>query len=165
LVNPVTFNVSTSEQMQAFGKQIGALLSAGDVVVLSGPLGSGKTTFVQGLATQIEVQGVVTSPTFVVSRVHKPTGSGLALVHVDAYRLTSQSDLVDLDLDATKNAVFVIEWGKDYVSGFSENWLEIDIDRAQELSDDSDPASGIRTISVTAVGDRWSDLSLSEPVA
>jgi tRNA threonylcarbamoyladenosine biosynthesis protein TsaE len=161
----VTFTVSTSEQMQAFGKQIGALLSAGDVVVLSGPLGAGKTTFVQGLATQIEVQGVVTSPTFVVSRVHKPTGSGLALVHVDAYRLTSQSDLVDLDLDATKNAVFVIEWGKDYVSGFSENWLEIDIDRAQELSDDSDPASGIRTISVTAVGDRWSDLSLSEPVA
>jgi tRNA threonylcarbamoyladenosine biosynthesis protein TsaE len=161
----VSFSVSTAEQMQAFGKQIGTLLTAGDVVVLSGPLGAGKTTFVQGLATQIEVQGVVTSPTFVVSRVHKPTGSGLALVHVDAYRLTSQSDLVDLDLDATKNAVFVIEWGKDYVSGFSENWLEIDIDRAQELSDDSDPASGIRTISVTAVGDRWSDLSLSEPVA
>lgn len=151
--------------MQAFGKQIGALLTAGDVVVLSGPLGAGKTTFVQGLATQIEVQGVVTSPTFVVSRVHKSQGSGLALVHVDAYRLTSQSDLVDLDLDATKNAVFVIEWGKDYVSGFSENWLEIDIDRAQELTDESDPASGIRTISVTAVGDRWSDLSLSEPVA
>jgi tRNA threonylcarbamoyladenosine biosynthesis protein TsaE len=151
--------------MQAFGKQIGALLTAGDVVVLSGPLGAGKTTFVQGLATQIDVQGVVTSPTFVVSRVHKSQGSGLALVHVDAYRLTSQSDLVDLDLDATKNAVFVIEWGKDYVSGFSENWLEIDIDRAQELTDESDPASGIRTISVTAVGDRWSDLSLSEPVA
>ena len=151
--------------MQAFGKQIGALLTAGDVVVLSGPLGAGKTTFVQGLATQIEVQGVVTSPTFVVSRVHKSQGSGLALVHVDAYRLTSQSDLVDLDLDATKNAVFVIEWGKDYVSGFSENWLEIDIDRTQELTDESDPASGIRTISVTAVGDRWSDLSLSEPVA
>jgi tRNA threonylcarbamoyladenosine biosynthesis protein TsaE len=161
----VSFSVSTAEQMQAFGKQIGALLTAGDVVVLSGPLGAGKTTFVQGLATQIDVQGVVTSPTFVVSRVHKSQGSGLALVHVDAYRLTSQSDLVDLDLDATKNAVFVIEWGKDYVSGFSENWLEIDIDRAQELTDESDPASGIRTISVTAVGDRWSDLSLSEPVA
>jgi tRNA threonylcarbamoyladenosine biosynthesis protein TsaE len=161
----VSFSVSTAEQMQAFGKQIGALLTAGDVVVLSGPLGAGKTTFVQGLATQIEVQGVVTSPTFVVSRVHKSQGSGLALVHVDAYRLTSQSDLVDLDLDATKNAVFVIEWGKDYVSGFSENWLEIDIDRAQELSDDSDPASGIRTVSVTAVGDRWKDLDLARPNA
>ncbi|MEJ6493831.1 MAG: tRNA (adenosine(37)-N6)-threonylcarbamoyltransferase complex ATPase subunit type 1 TsaE [Actinomycetes bacterium] len=161
----MTFTVSTSEQMQAFGKKIGALLAAGDVVVLSGPLGAGKTTFVQGLATQIEVQGVVTSPTFVVSRVHKPQGSGLALVHVDAYRLTSQSDLVDLDLDVTKNAVFVIEWGREYVSGFSENWIEIDIDRAQELTDESDPASGIRRISVTAVGDRWSNLSLSGPGA
>ena len=147
--------------MQEFGKQIGALLTAGDVVVLSGPLGAGKTTFVQGLATQIEVQGLVTSPTFVVSRRHKPKGTGLALVHVDAYRLTCQSDLVDLDLDATKNAVFVIEWGKEYVSGFSDNWLEIEIDRALELTDESDPASGIRRISVTAVGHRWSDLSLS----
>jgi tRNA threonylcarbamoyladenosine biosynthesis protein TsaE len=84
---------------------------------------------------------------------------------VDAYRLSSQSDLVDLDLDATKNAVFIIEWGKEFVSGFTENWLEIDIDRAQELTDDSDPASGIRTISVTAVGDRWSDLDLARPNA
>jgi tRNA A37 threonylcarbamoyladenosine biosynthesis protein TsaE len=72
---------------------------------------------------------------------------------------------VDLDLDVTKNAVFVIEWGKEYVSGFSENWLEIDIDRAQEVTDESDPASGIRRISVTAVGERWSDLSLIGPSA
>lgn len=159
----MSFPVSTSEQMQAFGKQIGALLTAGDVVVLSGPLGAGKTTFVQGLAEKLDVQGAVTSPTFVVSRVHKPKTSGLALVHVDAYRLSSRSDLVDLDLDATKNAAFVIEWGKEFVSGFTENWLEIDIDRAQELSDDSDPASGIRTVSVTAVGDRWKDLDLVRP--
>ena len=149
--------------MQAFGKQIGTLLTASDVVVLSGPLGAGKTTLVQGLAQELDVQGTVTIPTFVVSRVHKPKSSGLALVHVDAYRLTGQSDLVDLDLDATKNAVFVIEWGKDFVSGFTENWLEIDIDRSQELTDDSDPASGIRTISVTAVGDRWKDLDLVRP--
>lgn len=149
--------------MQAFGKQIGALLTASDVVVLSGPLGAGKTTFVQGLAEELNVQGFVTSPTFVVSRVHKPKSTGLALVHVDAYRLSNQSDLVDLDLDATKNAVFVIEWGKDFVSGFTENWLEIDIDRADELIDASDPASGVRTISVTAVGDRWSDLNLARP--
>ncbi len=147
--------------MQAFGKQIGSLLTAGDVVVLSGPLGAGKTTFVQGLATQLEVQGVVTSPTFVVSRVHKPQGTGLALVHVDAYRLSNQSDLVDLDLDATKNAAFVIEWGKEFVSGITDNWLEIEIDRSQELTDALDPASGIRTISVTAIGDRWSDLDFA----
>lgn len=147
--------------MRAFGKQIGALLTSGDVVVLSGPLGAGKTTFVQGLAHKLDVQGSVTSPTFVVSRVHKPKSSGLALVHVDAYRLSSQSDLVDLDLDATENAVFVIEWGKDFVSGFTENWLEVEIDRAQELTDDSDPASGIRTIAVTAVGNRWSELDLT----
>lgn len=147
--------------MHAFGKQIGALLTAGDVVVLSGPLGAGKTTFVKGLAERLEVQGVVTSPTFVVSRVHKPQGTGLALVHVDAYRLSSQSDLIDLDLDATKNAAYVIEWGKNLVSGFTENWLEIEIDRAQELNDELDPASGIRTVSVTAVGDRWSDSDLA----
>lgn len=147
--------------MQAFGKQIGALLRAGDVVVLSGPLGAGKTTFVKGLAEQLQVQGVVTSPTFVVSRVHKPQGNGLALVHVDAYRLSSQSDLIDLDLDANKNAAYVIEWGKNLVSGFTENWLEIEIDRAQELNDEQDPASGIRTVSVTAVGDRWRDLDLA----
>ena len=147
--------------MHAFGKQIGALLTASDVVALSGPLGAGKTTFVKGLAEQLEVQGVVTSPTFVVSRVHKPQGTGLALVHVDAYRLSSQSDLIDLDLDATKNAAYVIEWGKNLVSGFTENWLEIEIDRAQELNDELDPASGIRTVSVTAVGDRWSDLDLA----
>jgi tRNA threonylcarbamoyladenosine biosynthesis protein TsaE len=157
----VSFSVSTSGQMRAFGKQIGALLTSGDVVVLSGPLGAGKTTFVQGLAQQLDVQGSVTSPTFVVSRVHKPKSSGLALVHVDAYRLSSQSDLVDLDLDVTKNAVFVIEWGKDFVSGFTENWLEVEIDRAQELTDDTDPASGIRTIAVTAVGNRWSELDLT----
>ena len=161
----VAFSVSTSEQMQAFGKQIGALLTAGDVVVLSGPLGAGKTTFVQGLAMQLEVQGVVTSPTFVVSRVHKPKGSGLALVHVDAYRLSNQSDLVDLDLDATPNAAFVIEWGKEFVSGITDNWLEIDINRSQEITDALDPASGIRTISVTAVGDRWSDLDLTGRLA
>jgi tRNA threonylcarbamoyl adenosine modification protein YjeE len=157
----VSFSVSTSEQMQAFGKQIGALLVADDVVVLSGPLGAGKTTLVKGLAEQLDVQGVVTSPTFVVSRVHKPQGTGLALVHVDAYRLSGQSDLVDLDLNATKNAAYVIEWGKDLVSGFTENWLEIEIDRALELNDDSDPASGVRSISVTAVGDRWRDLDLT----
>ncbi len=98
--------------MQAFGKQIGTLLTAGDVVVLSGPLGAGKTTFVQGLAEELNVQGAVTSPTFVVSRVHKPKGTGLALVHVDAYRLSSQSDLVDLDLDATKNAAFCSHVGR-----------------------------------------------------
>ncbi len=147
--------------MRTFGAQIGKLLSAGDVVVLDGPLGAGKTTFVQGLAEQLGVQGRVTSPTFVVSRVHKAKPGGLALVHVDAYRLSGQSDLVDLDLDTAPNAVFLIEWGLPFVASFTDNWLEIKIDRMLELTDIEDAASGKRIVEITCVGLRWYEIEFA----
>ena len=93
--------ITTAEQMQALGAGIAKLLVAGDVVILDGLLGAGKTTFVQGLAKALGVQGAVTSPTFVMARVHKASGDGVSLVHVDAYRLDEKSELGDLDLEAT----------------------------------------------------------------
>lgn len=147
--------------MQKLGAQIGELLVAGDVVVLDGPLGAGKTTFVQGLAQQLGVQGRVTSPTFVVSRIHKAKPGGLALVHVDAYRLSGQNDLVDLDLDTVENAVFLIEWGLAYVASFTDNWLALRIDRSLELSDSADASSGARNVEIATFGPRWTDVELT----
>ena len=147
--------------MRALGAQVGELLAAGDVVVLDGPLGAGKTTFVQGLAERLGVQGNVTSPTFVVSRIHKAKPGGLALVHVDAYRLSAPNDLVDLDLDSTENAVFLIEWGSPYVASFTDSWLELSIERSLELSDIDDASSGKRLVEITAVGTRWAEVELA----
>lgn len=157
----MTISISSSQEMQAFGAQIGELLVAGDVVVLDGPLGAGKTTFVQGLAQQLGVQARVTSPTFVVSRIHKPKPGGLALVHVDAYRLSGQNDLVDLDLDTVENAVFLIEWGSPYVASFTENWLALRIDRSLELSDSADASSGARLVEIASFGPRWADVEFA----
>ena len=147
--------------MRALGAKIGALLIAGDVVVLDGPLGAGKTTFVQGLAEKLGVQGSVTSPTFVVSRIHKAKDGGLALVHVDAYRLSGPDDLVDLDLEATSNAAFVVEWGSPYVASFTDSWLELRIDRSAELTDIDDASSGVRTVEITCVGPRWATVNFA----
>lgn len=157
----MALSISSSFGMRSLGGAVGQLLIAGDVVALDGPLGAGKTTFVQGLAHELDVAGVVTSPTFVVSRIHKAKPGGLALVHVDAYRLSGQSDLVDLDLDMVDNAVFLIEWGSPYVASFTDNWLEIKIDRSSELTDMDDPSSGMRDVEITAWGERWTDVNFS----
>ena len=154
--------INSSNAMRTLGARIGELLVAGDVVILDGPLGAGKTTLVQGLGEQLGVEGAVTSPTFVVSRIHKATNDGLALVHVDAYRLASGGDLVDLDLEHQKNAVFVIEWGLPFVADFTDSWLEVHVDRSDEILDESDPASGDREVSLVAVGKRWESVDLSE---
>lgn len=158
----MNISISSSKDMQTLGARVAKRLVAGDVVVLDGPLGAGKTTFAQGLAEHLGVQGRVTSPTFVVSRIHKAKPGGLALVHVDAYRLVGPNDLVDLDLDNVEGAVFLIEWGSPYVASFTDNWLELRIDRSLELSDIDDASSGLRIVDIAAFGPRWADVDLAE---
>lgn len=150
-----TFEITNAESMQALAAKIAAVLKAGDVIVLDGPLGAGKTTFTQGLGSALGVVGLVTSPTFVVSRIHKPT-SGVGLIHVDAYRLTSADELFDLELDNRGNNVLVMEWGLPYVDAIADSWLQVSIAR-DDVGTDQDPAGGERTVSITGHGPRWAD--------
>ena len=110
---PMTTRIETDTAMRDLGRRLAGLLRAGDLVILAGPLGAGKTTLVQGIGAGLGVRGPVTSPTFVIARVHPVvSGSGPALVHADAYRLGSISEVDDLDLDAdAAAAVTVVEWG------------------------------------------------------
>lgn len=139
--------VATPEAMRSLGERIGARLRAGDLVMLCGPLGAGKTTLAQGIGRSLGIDGVV-SPTFVIARVHR--GGSLPLVHVDAYRLGSVAEVDDLDLDASlEESVTLVEWGEGLVEGLSGNRLEIRITR---------PADGeARTVAVAGFGDRWAD--------
>lgn len=110
----------------AFGQRLGRMLKGGDVVVLTGDLGAGKTTLTQAIATGLGVRGPITSPTFVIARVHPSLGGGPDLVHVDAYRLGSAVELDDLDLDADlEHSVTVVEWGAGLVEQLSDERLEI----------------------------------------
>src|SRR5690606_19077509 len=110
---------------------VGLLLEAGDVLVLTGELGAGKTTFTQGLGEGLGVRPGITSPTFVIARVHPPLGDGPSLVHADAYRLGGIDELDDLDLDASLDeAVTVVEWGAGVAEGLSSRRLEVTITRA-----------------------------------
>ena len=126
----IGLDVPTAAGMHALGARLARLLRAGDVVVLTGDLGAGKTTLTQGLGAALGVRGRVTSPTFVISRVHPPTGAGPALVHVDAYRLADAAEVADLDLEESlADAVTVIEWGAGLVEGLAPDRLEIAITR------------------------------------
>jgi tRNA threonylcarbamoyladenosine biosynthesis protein TsaE len=149
-----------AEQMRALGEDVGAVLRAGDLIVLDGPLGSGKTTFTQGIGTALAVRGAVTSPTFVIARVHP--GPGPALVHVDAYRLGSTLEVDDLDLDADlARSVTVVEWGAGKVESLVPEHLEVLIRR--EIGshvDADDPAGGTRSVLVRGVGSRWDGVVL-----
>jgi tRNA threonylcarbamoyladenosine biosynthesis protein TsaE len=154
--------VPEPEDMRALGERLATQLGAGDLLVLTGELGAGKTTFTQGLGAGLGVRGAVTSPTFVIARVHPSEVDGPALVHVDAYRLGGGSDpraeLDDLDLDADLDrAVTVVEWGEGLAEGLAESRLEIRIVRAltvDELTDERDP----RRVEITPVGPRWHDV-------
>ncbi|AMO91305.1 tRNA threonylcarbamoyl adenosine modification protein YjeE [Corynebacterium simulans] len=133
--------VATAEAARELGKELGAALEAGDLVILDGPLGAGKTTFTQGIAEGMQVKGRVTSPTFVIAREHRSTVGGPALVHVDAYRLLDHSDdplgeLDALDLDTElDDAVVVAEWGGGFMDQLAEAFLLININR--EAADDT----------------------------
>ena len=125
-----TFEVPDADAMRRLGERLGRILQAGDLVVLSGALGSGKTTLTQGIALGLGVAGSVTSPTFVIARIHRSLAAGPDLVHVDAYRLGSLAEVDDLDLDATlETAVTVVEWGEGKVEGLTDDVMTVRLDR------------------------------------
>lgn len=147
----------TAEAMRGIGRSLAGQLARGDLVVLTGDLGAGKTTFTQGLGAGLGVRGQVTSPTFVIARVHPSEVRGPELVHVDAYRLEGFEELDDLDLDTSlEDAVTVVEWGEDIAEGLSESRLEVRIVRdAEGPTGELDP----RRVEITPVGPRWHALS------
>lgn len=147
----------TPDSLRLLAQDIGRLCVGGDVLVLSGDLGAGKTTFTQGLARGLGIDERVTSPTFVISRVHpNPTGAP-ALVHVDAYRLGSLGELEDLDLDADlESSVVVVEWGRGLAESLSPEGLDVVITRSDDPDDD------VRTVTLTSRGERWSRLLSDE---
>lgn len=146
LAGPV-FELATAADTFAFGQRLAAVLRAGDLLVLTGPLGAGKTALVQGIGAGLGVGGHVVSPTFVIARVHK---GRLPLVHVDAYRLSSLDEVDDLDLDVdAADAVTAVEWGAGLVEQLAEARLEISIARA----DDSEQ----RTVRLLPFGGDWAD--------
>ncbi|WP_432248269.1 tRNA (adenosine(37)-N6)-threonylcarbamoyltransferase complex ATPase subunit type 1 TsaE [Streptomyces sanyensis] len=144
--------VESPEGMQDLGRRLAKLLRPGDLVMLTGELGAGKTTLTRGLGEGLGVRGAVTSPTFVIARVHPPLGDGPALVHVDAYRLGGGLDeMEDLDLDVSlPESVVVVEWGDGKVEDLSEDRLHVLIHRmAGETDDDR------REIALHGYGERW----------
>ena len=141
--------IPTPEAMHQLGLQISAQLRAGDLVLVNGPLGAGKTVLAQGIGAGLGITGI-TSPTFVISRVHK---AAIPFIHVDAYRLVDSENpnlyLDDLDLDIS-NSITVIEWGGAESARLSEDRLEISIDRSSDE----------RTVEIKAIGPRWAGFSL-----
>lgn len=149
----VVIEVPTAADMHGLGVRIGGLLRPGDLLVLTGDLGAGKTTLTQGIAEGLKVRGPITSPTFVIARVHPSLASGPALVHVDAYRLGGFAELDDLDLDTSaEDAVTVVEWGLGLAEGLADARLEVIISRREESTEN-------RTVQLTGVGVRWSGLA------
>ncbi|MGB3675778.1 MAG: tRNA (adenosine(37)-N6)-threonylcarbamoyltransferase complex ATPase subunit type 1 TsaE [Candidatus Nanopelagicales bacterium] len=140
----------SATEMVECGAALADLLGPGDVLILDGPLGAGKTTFTRGLGRGLGVRGPITSPTFVIARVHPSLVGGPSLVHVDAYRVESLDDVDALDLDASvEDSVTVVEWGLGRVEQLSESYLLIHLDRGDHTQDDE------RTIDWRVVGDGW----------
>jgi tRNA threonylcarbamoyladenosine biosynthesis protein TsaE len=144
--------VDSATAMRSLGTRLAGDLRGGDLLLLSGPVGAGKTTLVQGIATGLGVHGAVTSPTFVIARVHRALAAGPDLVHVDAYRLSGFPEIDDLDLDsAVDTSVTVVEWGEGKAERLVDERLEVNIHR--DLVGDT--ADGPRTVTIRGVGPRW----------
>ena len=142
--------IKSAEEMEQLGSKLAGLLRPGDLVLLAGPLGAGKTTLTRGIGRGLSAQGTIQSPTFVLARTHRiPNGK---LVHVDAYRLSSAMELDDLDIDF-ENSIVIVEWARDFLDGYSENFLTVEIDRTNE--DDS------RLVTLTPTGNRWKEAALA----
>jgi tRNA threonylcarbamoyladenosine biosynthesis protein TsaE len=157
--------VASADDMLALGRRLAAMLRPGDLVVLSGALGAGKTTLVQGIGAGLGVRGPVTSPTFVIARVHPSLTGGPALVHADAYRLASPAEVDDLDLDASlETSVTVVEWGGGLVEGLAADRLEVSIalppagagpDEPGGVPGGAGPGQEPRTVRLEGHGARW----------
>jgi tRNA threonylcarbamoyladenosine biosynthesis protein TsaE len=146
----VTVELTTAEDTRAFGRLLAGLLRAGDLVILNGPLGAGKTVLAQGIGAGLAVVGTVTSPTFVIARVYGAVGQGRPpLVHVDAYRLGSVAEVDDLDLDASlEESVTIVEWGGGKVEQLADAHLEVRIERRDD---------DVRTVELVGHGGDWAD--------
>jgi tRNA threonylcarbamoyladenosine biosynthesis protein TsaE len=180
-----TLAVPTAADMRRLGERLATLLRPGDLVLLTGDLGAGKTTLAQGIGAGLGVRGEVTSPTFVISREHPSTCGGPTLVHVDAYRLAALAEVDDLDLDSALEAsVTVVEWGTGLVEGLADSRLEVRLARTR--GGDAGPASPSaaspsaadpsaadpwaadpwaagerRTVEIAGHGPRWAGVDLS----
>ena len=144
----------TVDDTHAWGARLGALLKAGDLLLLTGELGAGKTTLTQGIAAGLGVRGPVTSPTYVIARVHPSMTGGPDLVHVDAYRLGGLAELDDLDLDASlESAVTIVEWGHGVAEHLSEGYLEVTLH-----------GHDARTVDLVGHGARWIDAATAAAI-
>lgn len=148
--------VQTADEMEDLGRRIGSTLTAGELVVLTGPLGAGKTTFTRGLAEGLGVRGPVQSPTFVIARTHPSLIGGAPLVHVDAYRLGSAAEIDDLDLDLARSVV-VVEWGRPMADALADAWWDIELERPigagadADIADEDLDADAPRVVTITRV--------------
>ena len=158
---PLAIKIPTSDAMVRLGERLAQLLKRGDVILAAGDLGAGKTTLTQGIGRGLGSEGPIISPTFVLSRIHPSSTGRPTLMHVDAYRLATASELDDLDLDATvADSITVVEWGQGIAEGLAANRLEIDIwTSPADFSATGD--AGERVVTIRTVGARWREVELS----
>lgn len=150
-----------------FALAVANQLRAGDVIILTGELGAGKTTFTQGLARGLGLTAAITSPTFVLARHHVHPGDGLNLVHVDAYRISGEDELASLDLETSlEDSVVVVEWGRGTAEALTDAYLDIELQRPGATTDElmtdfsDDDVEEPRAVVVTGYGPRWEGIRI-----